>query len=218
MTLPLLAGALALMLHGPDDSTRITKKRAAVPVTPVPVPVLVGPAPVVPMTRTGSTLRAPKIASPATTPIASRVLDTTVVVDSIEVDKGLRLISLYSKGMLVRGMFVALGQNPVGQKVRAGDNRTPEGVYRIDYRNPFSKYRLALHVSYPNAQDVARAQKAGVSPGGNIMIHGLPKKFHDYGPDHRLTDWTNGCIALTDEEIEEIFGRVAIGTPIVIKP
>ena len=222
MTLPLLAGALALMLHAPGDSTRAPRKRAAAPVAPAsaaaaPLPVLVAPMLVEPA-GAGRAVRLPKLAPPTVVPAALRVLDSAVVVDSIEVDKGLRLLSLYSKGKMVRGMFIALGQNPVGQKMRAGDNRTPEGVYRIDYRNPFSKYNLALHVSYPNADDIARARQAGVSPGGSIMIHGLPKKFHHYGPDHRLTDWTNGCIAVTDEEIEEIFSRVAIGTPIVIKP
>ena len=100
----------------------------------------------------------------------------------------------------------------------AGDKRTPEGVFYIDARQPNSHYHLALHISYPDAAHRARSQTVGVQPGGNIMIHGLPNGLGAVGASHRLTDWTYGCVALTNEEIEQIWSVVPIGTPVEIKP
>jgi murein L,D-transpeptidase YafK len=91
-------------------------------------------------------------------------------------------------------------------------------VYRIEARNPNSKFHLALRVSYPNSQDMARAATLGVDPGGDIMIHGLPKPFATVGAAHRLDDWTNGCIAVTNQEIEEIYRAVRLGAVIEIRP
>jgi len=113
---------------------------------------------------------------------------------------------------VLRQYRVALGRNPVGHKDREGDGRTPEGRYVIDRRNPNSRYHLSLRISYPNADDVARARAAGAEPGGDIMIHGLKDG------ERREGDWTLGCIAVTDEEMDEIWGLVAEGTPIVIEP
>lgn len=113
---------------------------------------------------------------------------------------------------------VALGSEPVGPKSREGDHRTPEGVYVLDSRSPNSHFYKSLHISYPNAKDTAAAKKLGVSPGGDIMLHGLPKKYAWLGKAHTLHDWTDGCIAVTDEEMDEIWKLVRVGTPIEIKP
>jgi murein L,D-transpeptidase YafK len=143
---------------------------------------------------------------------------TVTIADSIVVEKSLHQLTLFLRGAPVKRYMVALGSNPTGAKVQRGDNRTPEGLYRIEARNPKSKYHRALRVSYPNAQDRARAARLGVSPGGDIMIHGLPKAYAYVGADHRLDDWTQGCIALTNEEIEEIYRAVPLGAAILIKP
>lgn len=127
-------------------------------------------------------------------------------------------MTLYHQGTPVRIYFIALGQNPVGDKVSQGDNRTPEGLYYISGHNPASKYYLSLRVSYPNDQDIAEARARGVAPGGDIMIHGLPRGFEKVGPEHRQRDWTNGCIAVTNAEIEEIWSAIPDGAVIHIKP
>jgi len=103
-------------------------------------------------------------------------------------------------------------------KEREGDGRTPEGHYIIDSRDAASNYHKALHISYPNQQDRARAAKLGVPPGGAIMIHGLPNGMGWLGSAHRLYDWTLGCIAVTDEEIDEIWNMVPVGTAVEIRP
>jgi hypothetical protein len=139
-------------------------------------------------------------------------------VDSLRVEKGAHRLTLFREGMAVVSYSVALGRNPQGHKERAGDYRTPEGLYHIDARNPYSRYHLGLHVSYPNADDVARARTLGVSTGGDIMIHGLPNGQGAVGAAHRQYDWTNGCVAVTDEEIEEIWSSVPVGTPVRILP
>ncbi len=125
---------------------------------------------------------------------------------------------LLSGNQVVKSYEVALGRGGLGPKLRQGDGRTPEGLYRIDYRNPASKYHLALHISYPQSSDIQRAQQLGVSPGGDIMIHGLPREFSWVGDRHRLSDWTEGCIAVTDSEIEEIWKSVPDGTPVEVRP
>lgn len=138
--------------------------------------------------------------------------------DKILIEKRERRLSLFSKGKPLRSYKIALGGNPDGPKERQGDNKTPEGTYVIDSRNKDSRYHLALHISYPNAKDKKRAQQLGVSPGGNIMIHGIKNGFAWVGDLHTEVDWTKGCIAVTDDEIEEI-GRVAPnGTTVEIRP
>jgi murein L,D-transpeptidase YafK len=106
----------------------------------------------------------------------------------------------------------------VGDKERLGDNRTPEGLFHIDDRNAQSRYHLALHISYPDPVHLARARALGVPPGGDIMIHGLPKGLEFVGAAHRADDWTNGCIAVTNQEIDEIWRVVPTGTQIRILP
>src|SRR3954454_9166210 len=128
--------------------------------------------------------------------------------DQIIVNKTRREMLLIRGQSVLRSYRVALGRDPIGHKQREGDGRTPEGRYTIDRRNPKSRYHLALHISYPNAEDRARAKAAGVDPGGDIMIHGLKDGVR------REDDWTQGCIAVTNEEMEEIWSLVPEGTPI----
>jgi murein L,D-transpeptidase YafK len=137
--------------------------------------------------------------------------------DSIVIEKKAHRLTLYHMGRPLRTYLVALGAEVDKDKVSAGDRRTPEGLFYIDNRNPYSQYHLALQISYPDASHRARAEELGVSPGGNIMIHGLPNGKGKTGAFHRTVDWTNGCIALTDEEMDEIWSVVPIGTPVLIK-
>ena len=128
------------------------------------------------------------------------------------------MLELLRGGKVIRTYKVALGRGGLASKEREGDGRTPEGHYIIDSRTAESHYHKALHVSYPNAEDRKRAAKLGVAPGGAIMIHGLPNGMGAIGAAHRLYDWTLGCIAVTDEEIDEIWDLVPIGTPVEIRP
>jgi murein L,D-transpeptidase YafK len=139
-------------------------------------------------------------------------------VDLIVVEKSAHTMALMSKGNALKTYHVALSTVPVGAKERAGDHKVPEGNYTIDEKKPQSRFHLALHVSYPNAADRARAKKMGVDPGGEIEIHGLEKKYAWLGSLHREHDWTDGCIAVTDAEIEEIYPLVAVGTAVEIRP
>ena len=136
----------------------------------------------------------------------------------VVVEKSRRVLSLYSGDTLLKNYKIALGSNPKGHKQQQGDSRTPEGEYVIDYRNPQSSYHLSLHVSYPNKEDKKRAAERGVSPGGDIFIHGLAPKFARVGAIHTALDWTDGCIAVSNKEIEELWRAVPDGTPIEIRP
>jgi murein L,D-transpeptidase YafK len=138
--------------------------------------------------------------------------------DSILILKKDHVMELLAGGKVIRTYKVSLGRGGLAPKERQGDGRTPEGHYTIDAKNEASNYHKALHVSYPNAADRQRAAKLGVSPGGSIMIHGLPNGRGWIGAAHRLYDWTLGCIAVTDEEIDEVFKLVAVGTPVEIRP
>jgi tetratricopeptide (TPR) repeat protein len=138
--------------------------------------------------------------------------------DKILIEKEERLLTLISKDKVLKTYKIALGGNPNGPKERQGDNKTPEGTYIIDSRNKDSRYHLSLHISYPNKKDKKRAKELGVSPGGDIMIHGIKNGFSWIGNFHTERDWTNGCIAVTDEEIEEIDKLVPNGTIVEIRP
>jgi murein L,D-transpeptidase YafK len=138
--------------------------------------------------------------------------------DSILILKKDHVMELLAGGKVIRTYKVALGQGGLAPKEREGDARTPEGRYTIDARTADSHYHKALHVSYPNAEDRKRAAKLGVAPGGAIMIHGLPNGKGYVGAAHRLYDWTLGCVAVTDEEIDEIWNLVPVGTPVEIRP
>jgi murein L,D-transpeptidase YafK len=141
-----------------------------------------------------------------------------VAADSLVLNKSRRELVVYYHGYPVHIYYVALGRSPIGDKERIGDNRTPEGLFYIEGRNPNSRYHLSLRISYPDANHRARAAKLGVEPGGDIMIHGLPDEQAVFGPAHRDFDWTNGCIAVTNKEIEELWRVIRDGTPIQIKP
>jgi murein L,D-transpeptidase YafK len=138
--------------------------------------------------------------------------------DRIIVYKTRRLLELHSGRKVIKSYRVALGPNSVGPKTRQGDHRTPEGLYRIDSKNGKSRFHLALHVSYPNDRDREQARKLGVSPGGDIMIHGLPDSYAYLGSLQSKYDWTDGCIAVSNAEIEEIWKLVPVGTPVEINP
>ena len=140
------------------------------------------------------------------------------IADSIVVYKRERTLTLFYRGVPVKSYFVALGSHPVGDKQRAGDQRTPEGLFHINAHNPASKFHLALRISYPDDAHRARAAALGADPGGDIMIHGLPPEYSEAGKDHVANDWTNGCVALSNAEIEELWRAVPDGTPVQIKP
>jgi murein L,D-transpeptidase YafK len=138
--------------------------------------------------------------------------------DRVVVVKSARTLALYSQGKILKTYKIALGGNPIGPKQYQGDHKTPEGEYILDQKNPHSRFHLSLHVSYPNAIDRLRAQKEGRDPGGAIMIHGLPSGYEWLGSQQSHVDWTEGCIAVSNLEIEEIWRLVPVGTPIEIKP
>lgn len=139
-------------------------------------------------------------------------------VTEVVVLKSKRELILYSGAKLLKAYKVALGKNPVGQKEREGDGKTPEGEYVIVRHNSKSLYHLSLGISYPTKQQVVLAHEKGVSPGGDVMIHGIRRGLGWLGKFHRYIDWTAGCIAVTNEEIEEIYRAVPDGTKITIKP
>ena len=132
-----------------------------------------------------------------------------------------QMLLINDMGQIMRSYPIAMGGNPVGPKECEGDMKTPEGQYFIEGHNPDSRYHLSLKISYPNDQDIARAKELGISPGGDIFIHGQP---NDAGLWRRLTyydsktDWTHGCIAVSDAAMDDIWRHVADGTPIEILP
>jgi murein L,D-transpeptidase YafK len=150
--------------------------------------------------------------SAANWPTAALPVDA--VADRILLEKSKRRLTLYRNGAALKSYRVSLGSSPIGPKERQGDGRTPEGRYRIDGHLDSSDFHRALHVSYPNPRDIEQALAAGADPGGAIMIHGLPNGQGWWGRLHRLRDWTAGCVAVTDPEIEEIYRAVPNGTPI----
>jgi murein L,D-transpeptidase YafK len=150
--------------------------------------------------------------------LCSIVASAEPSVDRIVIEKSSHRMTLYRGGRQTRTYKVSLGGEPKGPKTRQGDHRTPEGDYVIDARNEHSHYYKSLHVSYPNAADRERARRLKASPGGDIMIHGLPNGERYIGKAHLLHDWTDGCIAVTDEEMDEIWKLVPTGTVVQIRP
>lgn len=138
--------------------------------------------------------------------------------DKVIVLKKEHVLKLLRGHHVLKTYKIALGGDPVGPKQQEGDHRTPEGTYILDRRNPRSRFYRSLHISYPNAEDQRRAAAKGISPGGDIMIHGLPNGFGWLGAAHRVRDWTDGCVAVTDAEMDEIWRAVPDGTPIEIRP
>lgn len=138
--------------------------------------------------------------------------------DHVVVVKSAHSLTLYSHGQVLKSYKVALGRGEAGPKQFEGDHKTPEGNYMLDQKNARSRFHLAIHVSYPNASDRQQAQKEGREPGGAIMVHGVAGGFGWLGSLQRQVDWTDGCIAVTNSEIEEIWRLVPVGTPIEIRP
>lgn len=143
-------------------------------------------------------------------------LPVNATADKILIEKSKRRLTLLNKNTPLKTYEISLGKEPVGKKTEEGDRRTPEGIYSIDRRKLNSKYHRALHVSYPNAEDSAQAKARGVSPGGDIMVHGLPNGIGFVGKLHTKRDWTLGCIAVTNPEIEEIWRVVPDGATVEI--
>ena len=141
-------------------------------------------------------------------------------IDNILVEKANRKMYLRHGNEIVRTYKISLGKDPIGAKVKSGDNKTPEGIYTIEKHNPKSAFHLSLKISYPNEDQVKTAKDGGYDPGGDIMIHGYPNKIPAFLFKfwHRWKDWTAGCIAVTNDEIEEIYDIVKDGTPITILP
>ncbi len=139
-------------------------------------------------------------------------------VDRVLVKKSQRKLQLLRRGEVIREYRVALGDAPSGHKFMEGDERTPVGDYYLDWRNPRSQYYKSIHISYPNERDKAIAKMMGVSPGGMIMLHGQPGNIRSprIRAEYATRDWTNGCIAVQDHEMDEIWRLVRIGTPIRI--
>ncbi|HJQ15803.1 MAG TPA: L,D-transpeptidase family protein [Allosphingosinicella sp.] len=147
-------------------------------------------------------------------PVRGRVVAAT---DHILVDKSDHRMTLFKRGRIIKSYRVALGRGGLGPKTRAGDNKVPEGLYRITGHNPDSAYHLSLRIGYPTAMQASNARKRGVDPGGDIMIHGIRNGLGWIGGQHRRLDWTRGCIGVTDDEIEEIWRLVPDQTPIEIR-
>jgi murein L,D-transpeptidase YafK len=138
--------------------------------------------------------------------------------DLVVVRKATRRLDLYQHGALLKSYSVSLGRHPEGPKRQQGDGRTPEGEYVLDYRKPDSSFYRALHISYPARADLAAARAQGVDPGGLVMVHGMKNGLGWLGRLHLSFDWTDGCVAVTDREMDEIWRAVPDGTKIILKP
>lgn len=138
--------------------------------------------------------------------------------DKVVVMKSDRNMFLMKQNTILKQYDISLGGDPLGHKIEQGDSRTPEGQYVLDWKNPKSRYHLSIHISYPNGNDKAAAQQMGTSPGGDIMIHGQPNWLSWLRPVFNGWDWTDGCIAVGNTEMEEIWRSIKTGTPIEIMP
>jgi murein L,D-transpeptidase YafK len=139
-------------------------------------------------------------------------------IDTIKVEKQKHLMTVFHENKPVKSYRIALGFSPIGHKVHEGDGKTPEGVYYIVGKNAQSRFHLSLKLSYPSLSDLKYAQELGLNPGGNIMIHGLAPHLSAKDKWHAMKDWTLGCIAVTNHEIEEIFNFADVGTKVEILP
>lgn len=138
--------------------------------------------------------------------------------DIVLVDKSQNRMYLFQRSQVIASYDISLGQNPIGHKVQEGDHRTPEGRYSLTYKNANSKFYKSIRINYPNENDIARAEARGVTPGGDIVIHGMPNEVGDYRGPIKPKNWTQGCIAVRNHEMDEIWKLVDSGTPIEIRP
>lgn len=160
----------------------------------------------------GSRPQPPAAAITPPPPPAPKLADEVVVL------KSQRILELKHAGKTFDTFPIALGEHSRGPKGRQGDGRTPEGVYRIDGRTMNTRWTRELHISYPDADDRARARAAHVDPGGAIYIHGMPANYGPYDPPFWIKDWTEGCVAVGNAAIVKIWNAVPVGTPINILP
>jgi len=151
-------------------------------------------------------------------PVGGRDLPDGLTVDSIVIDKAAHEMRVFNHNQLLKKYRVCLGLKPIGKKQVAGDFKTPEGLYHINNKNPQSQFHKSLGISYPNKEDILVARKLHHSPGGDIMIHGLPNGQENVGPHRYRNDWTWGCIALRNNEIDDLFEHVKVGIPVLIRP
>ncbi|AMN67059.1 L,D-transpeptidase family protein [Psychrobacter sp. P11G5] len=145
-----------------------------------------------------------------------KAIPNTVIIDKVFVDKSARTLQLLSNNEVIKSYRIALGDSPVGHKQQEGDQRTPVGIYNLDCRNENSIAHRSIHISYPNAANKAQAEALGVNPGGDIMIHGQMNGFGHLAWINQKSDWTDGCIAVANDEMDEIMDTVALGIPIEI--
>lgn len=148
--------------------------------------------------------------------LSSLAFSSWAKVDLVKVDKSKRRLYLIDQGVVVKQYRIALGKEPKGHKQAEGDQRTPEGRYILSGVNPQSNFYKSMHISYPDANDLARAAVAGIDPGGDISVHGLKNSFDEDPAYIQSFDWTNGCIAITNQEMDEFLTLVEDGTPIEI--
>lgn len=150
------------------------------------------------------------------------IFQPLISADKILVFKSERKLFLLKSNVVLRSYHISLGFSPEGPKIQQGDGKTPEGLYFVDYKNPSSQFHLSLGLSYPDADDVEYAQSLGLQPGGNIMIHGFPNNadlYEQTTKNHLTTaNWTSGCIAVNDFEIEEIYEATNVDTQVRICP
>ncbi len=140
------------------------------------------------------------------------------IIDFIHIEKQKRQMTVFYRDKAPKTYRIALGFSPLGPKEAMGDGKTPEGVYTITYKNPDSQFYRSLKLSYPAQKDWQRANRKGVHPGSDIMIHGVSPRFAKIGKWHAIKDWTLGCIAVTNEEIDEIYHIAEVGTKVKISP
>ena len=138
--------------------------------------------------------------------------------DVVLVEKSQNKMYLYQRGKILKSYDVAFGQNPIGHKIQEGDHRTPEGRYNLSYKNINSQFYKSIRINYPSAKDIARAKKRGVKPGGDIVIHGMPNEVGNYMGPISPKNWTQGCIAVRNHEMDQIWRLVDVNTPIEIRP
>ena len=151
-------------------------------------------------------------------PQASQRTSASKSVDKILVIKSARRLELISDGKVIRSYRISLGKQPKGPKLQEGDKRTPEGLYWVDWRKRSDKFNLAMHINYPNISDAAKARREGVNPGSMIMIHGTPDSEDNPEELFHTLDWTDGCIAMKNYEMREVWSMVKDGTMVEIRP
>ena len=226
------AGAQGFASISSQPPPPVVTPAAAAPATVAPVAPVAAPAESSPVTEPPAVTAAPPAAMPFSSissagdasgsgpllPAPARFVADHVQADRILVEKGARQLKLLNRGEVIAQYPIKLGLSPKGHKQYEGDFRTPEGVYYITRRNPYSDFFLSVQVSYPNDDDLARARAEGVRPGGLIMIHGqpnVPRKPRDY---YAKNDWTDGCIAVSNSDMVDIWRRTRVGIPIEIRP